>query len=307
MKLYLKKIDEKEISRPKTCVKNCWVDIQNAKMEDLLEVVKIMKIDIADIDDALDINEIPRIEKIDDTSVMFFKMPVVVKDEIQLSNLTIILNKENLVTISTGDNPISDALLDKNCKTKFFTSQKSQLLILMLTMLAESYLKNIEKIRRKLHLNTVALEKIEDLKINELVKYEEHLNYLNLALQPTKYVVQKLMTGKFIEIFEDDEAMIQDMFDSINQAAEINMVNLRSIVTLRDSYKILLDIRLNKTIKVLTSITIIMTIPTIISSVYGMNVPIPEQNSEIHFFFILGLIAVSSLIALVIFYFKKWL
>jgi len=307
MKFYLKKISDKEISKPKTFIKNCWVDVQNARMDDLIEVVKLMGIDIADIDDALDVNEIPRIEKIDDTNIMFFKMPVVVKDEIQLSNLTIILNKENLVTISTGDNPISDSLLDKNCKSNFYTSQKSQLLILMLTMLAESYLKNIEKIRRKLHLNTVALERVEDLKINELVKYEEHLNYLNLALQPTKYVVQKLMTGKFIEIFEEDEAMIKDMFDSINQAAEINMVNLRSIVTLRDSYKILLDIRLNKTIKILTSITIIMTIPTIISGIFGMNVAVPGQDVEGSFLAIIILVGVSSLIALVIFYFKKWL
>jgi len=84
-------------------------------------------------------------------------------------------------------------------------------------------------------------------------------------------------------------------------------VNLRSIRSLRDSYQIIFTNQLNKTIKLLTALTIILSLPTMIASLYGMNVALPFANSAVAFAGIMAFTAAISIFAVWIFHRKKWL
>ena len=97
------------------------------------------------------------------------------------------------------------------------------------------------------------------------------------------------------------------MIISINQSVDLCDVSIKSIQSLRDSYQIIFTNRLNKVIKFLTAFTIIMTIPTIIASVYGMNVKLPLADNPLAFIYILIIGFVISLFFFILFAKKKWM
>ena len=97
------------------------------------------------------------------------------------------------------------------------------------------------------------------------------------------------------------------MIISINQSVDLCDVSIKSIQSLRDSYQIIFTNRLNKVMKFLTAFTIIMTIPTIIASVYGMNVKLPMASNPLAFIYVLIIGFVISLFFFILFVKKKWM
>jgi magnesium transporter len=303
--IYYKTIGTTKLSKINKFAKGCWIDIQNPLKADLDFIQDKFGIESEIIEDILDTNEIPKVEKLDENLMVILKMPVVKNERSQLVNFTIIISPTAIITISLDSNPIIDRVIKSS--NNIFTSQRSKLFIKLLQELASQYQKDIEKIRREIEIQKKRIEKLNDKQVKELILHEEALNSYNLALQPTKYIINKILKGKLLSIYSSDEEMLNDMYEDFNQAAELCLLNLKSIVTLRDSYKILIDLALNKTIKFLTSITIILTIPTIISSIFGMNVEFAFLSSMNQFEYIMQLILLSVLLTTGIFYYKKWL
>jgi len=303
--IYYKTIGKTKLSKIKRFAKGCWIDIQNPLKADLDLIQDKFGIDPEIIEDILDTNEIPKVEKLDDNLMVILKMPIIENNRSQLVNFTIILSQTALITISLDSNPLIERVIKTS--SNIFTSQRSKLFIKLLQELASQYQKDIEKIRREIEIQKKRIEKLNDKQVKELILHEEALNSYNLALQPTKYIINKILKGKLLSIYPSDEEMLNDMYEDFNQAAELCLLNLKSIVTLRDSYKILIDLSLNKTIRFLTSVTIILTIPTIISSIFGMNVEFPFLNGTDPFNTIMQIILFAIILTSSIFYYKKWL
>ena len=303
--IYYKTIGTTKLSKINKFAKGCWIDIQNPLKADLDLIQEKFGIESEIIEDILDTNEIPKVEKIDENLMVILKMPIVKNNRSELVNFTVIISPAAIITISLDSNPTIDRVIKSS--SNIFTSQRSKLFIKLLQELAILYLKDIERIRREIELQKKRIEKLNDKQVKELILHEEALNSYNLALQPTKYIINKILKGKFLSIYSSDEEMLNDMYEDFNQAAELCLLNLKSIVTLRDSYKILIDLSLNKTIRFLTSITIILTIPTIISSIFGMNVEFSFLNGAGSFDSIMQLILFSIVLTTGIFYYKKWL
>lgn len=302
---YYRTIGQSKLTIINKKAKGSWIDIQNPTSDEIKSIAEQFNLDSEDLEDILDSNEIPKVERIGDTLLVILKVPNSDNNKESLDNFSVLINDDCILTISAQKNLVIDKILLK--PKKIFTSQRSKLFLLLLQGLAYEYLIDIEKIRRKIESLKRNIDNINDTQIIQMVKFEESLNNYNLALQPTKYILSKIKAGKMISVYANDEDMLQDMYEDFNQAAEICLLNLKSIVTLRDSYKILMDLSLNKTIKLLTSVTVILTIPTIVSGLFGMNVELPVAGGLDGFYTILAITAVGIVGLVLIFIWKKWL
>jgi magnesium transporter len=128
---------------------------------------------------------------------------------------------------------------------------------------------------------------------------------------PTNVILNNLLgptlTGKFLELYENDKDLIEDLILSNGQLIDLCQANLKNIVNIREAYSTIVANNLNRTMKFLTSITVILTVPMIVGSLWGMNIPLPLANYSGAFpIMTLGVLAVS-IILLIIFSKKKWL
>jgi magnesium transporter len=181
------------------------------------------------------------------------------------------------------------------------------MLIYILLLISKNFTKQIKKIKSSVFYQKKNLEKVESLDIIELIKNEEVINQYISVLIPMKNVFEAIAGGGYVHLYSYDTDLLEDMIISINQSADICNVNVKSIRSLRESYQAIFTNRLNKTIRFLTSFTIILTVPTIIASIFGMNVNLPFQNDPMAFVYILSYIGFISLVFFIIFYIKKWL
>ena len=120
-------------------------------------------------------------------------------------------------------------------------------------------------------------------------------------------MLEGIKSGKYTNLYEKEQEQLEDLLNAVKQSEALCTIAVKAIRSLRDSYNILFTNNLHKTIKLLTSLTIILNIPTMIASIYGMNIDLPLMKNTHAFGFILTLITSLSIIALLIFKRRKWL
>jgi magnesium transporter len=130
------------------------------------------------------------------------------------------------------------------------------------------------------------LKKVKGLDIIKLIEGEEILNQYISALTPMKIAIEAISKGGYIHLYEKDNDLLEDMSIAIRQSVDNCTVSVKSIKNLRDSYQAIFTNNLNNNIRLLTSLTVILTIPTIVGSLFGMNIPLPFAESESAFVFI---------------------
>lgn len=300
-----KTLKQRGLSEIKDYKAGSWIDVSNATNESLIEAAALCELNVEDIQDALDIQEVPRIEKINGKTVMFLKTPAPLEETAYTQSLTIIITDKYLVTISPQENEVVKQVRSKELNVA--TTQSAKLIIHILINIALTFTGNVEMVRKQLREQKVHITQVRNDDILKLVENEEVLNYYLAALIPMRNVFEKILSGKYFPMYAEDEGLFQDMLDSVNQSVDVCTVNIKSIAALRDSYQVILNNNLNQTMKFLASITIILTIPTIISSIYGMNVGLPLDHHPMAFWILMGGAGVISLVAWIVFYFKKWL
>ncbi|RMD59430.1 magnesium transporter CorA family protein, partial [Candidatus Parcubacteria bacterium] len=126
-------------------------------------------------------------------------------------------------------------------------------------------------------------------------------------LIPTSTILQNLLKGGYFPLYEEDEELVEDLLLSTNQLIEMSKATLKYIVNIRDAYSTIMSHELNRVMKILTSLTIILTIPTMIASFYGMNVALPWATSPLAFVGIILFTLVVSVLLLVLFIKNRWL
>lgn len=293
-------IEETDTPRP-----GSWINIENATTQELEYVTNLTGLDILDIDDSLDRYEVPRIERHEEGIIMFVRHPIDDIEGLYTDILTIILTDKYIITISPDRSSIISLLL-KN-KIPFATTQKSRLLIKLLLLVSNSFTNHVKSVRHSVVDQKKIFKKgVSDTDIIELAENEEILNQYLSALIPLQHVIQTILRGNYIELYADDEDLLDDLLVSSRQSVDICTVNVKSIRAVRDSYQIIFTNKLNHIMKFLTSFTIVLTIPTIVTSFYGMNVHLPlEKYPSAHLMIILGT-AIICAITMLIFSRKKW-
>ncbi len=284
---YFKTKRDKKLYKIKSPRNGCWIDLTNTTKEDLLKITELTSLTYLDLQDILDQYEIPRIERQNKHIIIYVRTleSTSRSNDLYTANLAIIITDKYFLTISTKENKVIGEILSKDLPMT--TTQRSKLLVYILLKIANGFTHNIKVLRNEVLKRKKDLNKVREKDIATLTVNEDILNQYLSSLIPMKNVFESISSGNYIFLYSDDTDLFDDMLISIKQSVDVCKVNLKHIVSLRESYQIIFTNRLNKTMQILTSFTIILTIPTIVSSIYGMNVNIPLSSNPNAFFIVI--------------------
>lgn len=304
---YFKTAKEEDFLSIPSPKEGCWIHVDEASGSELQEICKLTDLEMTDVQDSLDRYEIPRIEKIRDHMVIFTRHPIEQDAVIGLYTLTftMILTNKYFITISPQKNTLVSHFIAK--KGTAAPSDRQALMIDLLFYITQDFTAQIRRVRHNVLNQEKEMENVESEDITTLTHNEGILNQYLSALEPTREMLKEMTSGKYAHFYEKDREQLEDLAHTVKQSENLCAIAGKSIRSLRDSYNILFTNNLHKTIKLLTSLTIIFNIPTMIASIYGMNVSLPLMRHTHAFVLIISVIMICSAAALLLFRRKHWL
>ncbi len=286
-----------------------WVYCEDPDEQDLQFLESKLGLDEGLVADALDADEVPRFEIEDGITYLFTRFAYKTSGgKIVTAPIMIAISPKFFLTLTSVPCP----------KLKNFamggddniTAQRSKLLLEVLELLLETYATQLNGINRQIRAARTSLnvKRISNRDFVQFVEIEDVLNEFLGDLVPANNVLQNL-TGrrKNLTFKEDDHDMIEDLQLSATQLIDTLRGSLKTAVNIREAYTNISTNNLNRQVKILTTITVVLTIPTIIGSYFGMNVNIPLHDDPHAFLLILGGSAGLAGIILIIFRRNGWL
>lgn len=243
--------------------------------------------------DALDPHEVPRVELDDGWTYFITRLPDT-DDEFNDYTTPILfaLGDKYIITVSRDSlGRLWQPFIDT---AQAPTTQKTKLFMLMVEAIALQYQTRVASINRQMRATTRNVRLLKSRDIMTLTEYERKLNDYLDALQPTNTALERILNGRLLALYEDDRELVEDLSIEFEQLIARCKSLLRTITNVRDSYRAVMDTRLNETIRSLTVITLAFTVPTMLAGLYGMNVELPGGNSPHTFWFVILLSALIS-------------
>ena len=305
IEIYFKTVRDPEFKQIKNFRPGSWIYLKEANLEDLSKISEVTKIDIADLRDSLDKYEQPRIEHFDNNIIFYVRHPGINEFGLYTETLTMVLTKDYVIAISPHCSQLVENLISLN--TSLGTTQKSKLILHILLKITQEYTSGIKRIRASILGAEASTKVIDSNAIVVLTKNEEILNQYLTSLVPMRNLLETMSSGRYMNFYEADLDLLEDLMIAMHQSEDVCSVNIKSIRSLRDSYHIIFTNDVNRIIKLLTAVTIIFTIPTIIASIYGMNVELPFQNKTYAFILVMGITFLVSIITVRFFRRNRWL
>lgn len=258
-----------------------WIVLENPSEAQVIKISKEYKLETDLCLDALDPFELPRIEIENDVIYVFTRFATESRGKVSTVPLLVVVSSTFVMTICNQALPYADKI--KNNEIEIATTQKTKLLVQLLSLIHKSYQKIVTSIHKEIRNTSQKIEDIDNKDITKLVSFEVIFNDFVFGLEPTSLVLEKLLTGKFVKLFEEDKDLVEDLVTDHEQLLKICRSTLTAIQNIRESYSTVISNSLNKTMKLLTSLTLILTIPTMVSGFFGMNVIVPLQDNPLAF------------------------
>lgn len=283
------KIEQIETLKP-----GAWVRSERPSDDEKIALINL-GVDESVLTDALDPHEVPRVEQDEGWTYFISRLPDTDDDFNDYTTpILFAISSEYMVTVSRDSlgrlwQPFIDG-------SSIATAQRTRMFMLMMEAISRQYQRRVATINRQMRAATSDVQRLQSRDIATLTEYERKLNDYLDALIPTNTATEKLLSGRMLQLSEDDRDLVEDLSIDFEQLIARCKSLLRTITNLRDSYRAVMDTRLNETIRLLTVITLALTIPTMIAGLYGMNVELPGAvESSPYTFWIV--IAVSLLLA----------
>ncbi len=288
-----------------------WVQMIDPSEDECEKLSGELDVDIDDVKAALDEEESSRIELQDGYTLILVDIPTTeIRHEKQMYTtipLGIILTQDVIVTVCTEDTQVLRNFVENRVK-EFSTKKRLHFVYQILYRTAAIYQMDLRVIDKK---RTEIEERIgdhtKDVDLIDLHELESTLVYFATSLRANGVVLDRLTRYKRLEQYPEDKELLGDVIVENRQAIEMTSIYRDIINGTRELMSAVLDNRLNNVMKYLTSITMVMAIPTVISGIYGMNVDerwMPLSDTPYGFLIICG-ITVIICIATMIFLRKK--
>jgi magnesium transporter len=289
----------KEIEDIRTGV---WIHVTKPSEEELTGLFEKLALDIDLVEDALDFFEVPRMERAQGGVYFFTRYSYnEQKEDTDTAPLLVVIGESFVLTVAQRDIPQFNKFIEGT--EVVHTTQKTKLFLQLMDAVTESYEKQLIVLRRNVHKDRAQLRNIGNREIERFVTYEHKLGDMIGALLPTNTALQQIAKGNYIQTYAEDIEMMNDLIIDNTQVIDSARAVLNTIQNVRSATEAILANNLNTTIKTLTVFTILLTIPTIVASLYGMNVALPLGESPYAFIYILGIVFV--VLTLIAYLFKR--
>lgn len=295
LKMYNTDIETNITTQTAEIKKGNWINMINPTEEEINFVCENLNINQDFVRYSLDAEEKARIDIEDDGTILFIIDIPIIEQENDIEVYTtmpigiIFVRDEFLITVSIKENDIINKI-EQIVGRRIATYKKSQFLFQVFYENSSAFLNMLKTINKKTEDIEKALKK--NLKNEELLKMlnlEKSLVYITTSLKSDEIVMEKTLRGRIIKLYEEDEDLLEDAIVENKQAIEMSKIYSDILNETMDMYASIISNNINDIMKVLTSITIILAIPTLVASLWGMNVDVPFQSFKHGFIILIGI------------------
>ena len=303
LKIYNTDIETDKTEEIKEFKKGSWINLVNPSENEIKKVCENINIQEDFIRDALDYEEKARIDQEEDDNTILFvvDVPIIEKSDDNDIYTTmplgmIVVRDDFFVTISLKKNKVIDDFEKKKIKN-FQTYKKTRFIFQILYLNSSYYLDYLKKINKETEIAEYILKNsMKNKELLKLLSLEKGLVYFTTSLKSNELVMEKTMRGKIVKLYEEDEEILEDAIIENRQAIEMAQIYRDILNGTMDAYASIISNNLNGVMKFLTSITIILAVPTMISSFWGMNVELPFQHNSMGFVIMVFIAVITTML-----------
>jgi magnesium transporter len=285
---------------------NSWVNVANPTPLELEALRRDYKIDLDSVNDILDVDERSRFEKEDEYLLIIIRIPVYdPNNEVPYFTipLGVIIAGDVIITICLRDHQILRDFTENRVR-RFEVSNKRLFLLHVFNRAAMLYLKHLKEINKQTSFIERDLQRaVKNNELVHLLTMEKSLVYFTTSLKSNDFLLKKLSRNGQISHNEEEADLLEDVTTEMEQAIEMANIYSNILSGMMDAFASVISNNINVVMKQLTSVSIVLMIPTLIASIYGMNVDIPYQHSPLAFAGIIVISIISSVIGA--FYFVR--
>ncbi len=309
--VYVYKTVNNKLQKITAIEQQSWINVINPKQEEIAFLSEQFGIPHDFLTASLDIDERARIEVEDDATLIILKIPFFDENNLDVLYVTlpvgIILVKDRIITVCAKETDILNDFIENKVK-HFATTNQHKFILQIFLRAVLMYLQYLKQINNA---TNVIQKKVEQASKNQqlikLLNIEKSLVYFTTSLRSNQLMLERLQKMKILKMDEDNETLFEDIITESKQAIEMSKVYSDILSGMMDAFASIISNNLNIVMKILTLITIILSIPVVFSSLYGMNVKLPLQESPFAFFIVLVISLLLSFIGILIFVKKKWI
>lgn len=288
-----------EIEEP---VKGCWINMVKPTEKEIKKISKLVNIDEQTIRYPLDISEKAHIDEEDESVLIVVDSPSTeIKNEEKIYTTLplgmIIVRDDIFITVSQVKINSIESMIKKAKSKNLDTEKKSRLVFQILYDIAQDYIRYLTYINKDIEMFEEHMTKsMRNEELQRIMKFQKAMIYFNASVKGNQVVLEKLNRGKSIKLYEEDEDILEDTIIENRQAIEMIQTYSEILNGIVDIFGTMVSNNLNIVMKVLTSITLIISIPTMVSSFLGMNVEFPFNTGIIGFYEVVLISVVATVV-----------
>lgn len=286
--------------------KGCWINLMSPTDEEIELVVRSIDINQDFIRDALDDEEKPRIDLEDEQTLIITDIPYVYEDNKTIKFETVPMGflsvrDDYIITICSKQTTVLERFRNGKIK-EFYTYKKTRFILQILYHVSTEYLKYLKHIDKKSEFIEKALHKsMRNKELYKLLDLSKSLVYFNTSLKSNETVLERLLTGKFIKLYEEDADLLEDTIIENKQAIEMATIYSSILSGTMDAFASIISNNQNEVMKFLAAMTIVLSIPNMIYSFFGQNLALPLQQNPLMWIYVLaGSVVICLIISFVL-------
>ena len=288
----------------------CWINVVDPISEEIKQL-ETWGIEADLIHYSLDVDEMARMERDEGYTFILLRIPRYQGAGVDIPYITIplgiILTDKYVVTICKFENDIVRVLYNGKYHG-LKTAKRYRFALYVFLETAMKYLNHLREINRTVEaLEDQLQQSTRNREVLELLKYQKSLTYFTTGLRSNEVLMERLQRIQMFRQYEEDKDLLEDVLTENQQAIQMTNIAANILSQMMDAFASIISNNLNVIMKVLAAITIVINMPTIVASFYGMNVALPFDEHPLAFLIILGISAILISIAVYIFAKRDWL
>lgn len=301
--IYKTNLKTGKLDKIDTPIKGCWINIVKPTDEEIEKISKVVGVQERILRYPLDIAEKAHIDTEDDSVLIVVDSPATEKKHGTKIYTTlpigmILVRDEIFITISQEKINSIEAILNNNKEYYVHTDKKSRFVFRLLFDIAQDYIRYLTYINNDIETFENHMEKsMRNKELMRLLHFEKCMIYFNASVKGNQVVLEKLNRGKAIKLYEEDEDILEDTLIENRQAIEMIQTYSEILNGIVDIFGTIISNNLNIVMKVLTSLTLIIALPTLISSILGMNVVFPFDTGINGFWAVIAISVIITIVA----------
>lgn len=287
--------------------KGCWINLSEPEEEELNKLTQMIGAEPTFLRDPLDVEEKPRIDTEDDQILIIVDIPYVYEDEKSIKFETLPMGllqvrDDYIITICSKQVPVLERFRNGQIKN-LYTYKKTRFILQVLYNVAKDYLKYLKHIDKKSEFIENSLYKsMRNKELYKMMELSKSLVYFTTSLKSNEAVLERLLSGKLIKMYEEDQDLLEDTIIENKQAIE--MANIYSSIqsSMMDTFASIISNNQNMVMKFLAAITIVLSVPNVIFSFFGQNFQWPYGNNPFMWLYVtIGSVIITLLVAFVLY------